>query len=56
VLNGSMIGGNEFSYGALFSGNKPRQVIYGMHPERGKTWSYAVDLSNGDAHECRLTR
>ena len=55
VLNGSMIGGNEFSYGALFTGSKPRQVIYGMHPERGRTWQYALDLSNGDSHDPRFT-
>jgi hypothetical protein len=55
VLNGSGIGGNEYSYGALFAGNRPRQVLFGVHPDRGRTWQYAVDLSNGDAHECRFT-
>jgi hypothetical protein len=54
ILNGSIIGGNEFSYGALFSGNKPRQVMYGMHPDRGRTWQYAMDLSHGDAKEARF--
>lgn len=54
VLNGSAIGANEYSLGALFAGGKPRQMLFGMHPERGRTWTYAVDLSNGDAHECRL--
>jgi len=53
VLNGSAIGANEFSIGALFAGAKPRQVLYGMHPERGKTWQYAIDLSHGDEEECR---
>jgi len=56
ILNGSMIGGNEFSYGALFSGNRPRQVMFGIHPERGRTFQYALDVSNGDSHECRLAR
>lgn len=56
VLNGSYVGGNEYSYGALFTGSKPRQVMFGIHPERGRTWSYAIDLSNGDSHECRFTR
>jgi hypothetical protein len=54
VINGSAIGGNEFSIGALFASSKPRQMLYGMHPERGRTWQYAVDLSHGDIHECRL--
>jgi hypothetical protein len=56
VLNGSAIGGNEYSYGALFAGSKPRQIVYGMHPERGRTWLYALDLSKGDGHECRFAR
>lgn len=48
VLNGSGIGGNEFSIGALFTSTAPRQVIFGVHPERGRTWQYAIDLSHGD--------
>lgn len=48
VLNGSAIGGNEFSYGALFAGNKPRQTLFGVHPKRGKTWLYQLDLSEAD--------
>ena len=48
VLNGSAIGGNEFSIGALFAGAKPRQVIFGVHPKRGKTWMYQIDLAEGD--------
>jgi hypothetical protein len=53
VLNGSGIGANEFSIGALFAGAKPRQVLYGMHPEKGRTWQYAIDLSDGDSKPCR---
>jgi len=56
VINGSAIGGNEYSIGALFASSKPRQMLYGMHPERGKTWQYAVDLSHGDSHEARFPR
>jgi hypothetical protein len=48
VLNGSAVGGNEYSIGALFTSNRPRQVLYGMHPEHCKTWSYAIDLTEGD--------
>lgn len=55
ILNGSGIGGNEYSYGALFAGNKPRQVLFGVHPDRGRTWQYAIDLAHGDSHECRFT-
>lgn len=45
LLNGSMVGGNEYSIGALFTSNQPKQTIFGVHPEKGKTWSYGIDLS-----------
>ena len=54
VLNGSAIGGNEFSYGALFAGNKPRQIMFGVHPKRAKTWLYQIDLSDGDMTDHRF--
>ena len=55
ILNSSAIGANEFSIGALFAGSKPRQVIYGMHPDKGQTWLYRLDLTGGGDHECRFT-
>jgi len=55
ILNGSAVGGNEFSIGALFASNQPRQVLYGVHPDRGRTWQYALDLSHGDDKESRYT-
>jgi len=48
ILNGSMPGGNEFSIGALFASTKPRQLIFGVHPDKGKTWSYGIGLSDVD--------
>lgn len=51
VLNGSAIGANEFSIGALFAGAQPRQVMFGVHPERGKTWLYSIDLAEADKGE-----
>lgn len=54
MLNGSIIGANEFSIGALFAGAKPRQVMYGVHPDRGQTWVYRLDLSGEEDHECRF--
>lgn len=53
VLNGSAVGGNEYSIGALFTSTRPAQVLYGIHPERGKTWEFKIDLSHGDEHEAR---
>lgn len=54
VLNGSAIGGNEYSLGALFTSTRPAQVLYGVHPERGKTWEFKLDLTNAETHESRL--
>ena len=54
VLNGSAVGGNEFSIGAMFTSGRPKQVLYGVHPERGKTWEFKLDLGHGDVHEHRF--
>ena len=45
ILNGSAVGGNEFSIGALFTSNQRRQLMFGVHPEKGRTWQFALDLS-----------
>lgn len=56
VINGSAVGGNEFSIGALFTSTRPAQILYGVHPERGKTWEFKLDLSHGDVTEDRFSR
>lgn len=44
VLNGSMIGGNEYSIGALGATNYPCQAFFGMHKKFGRTWRYPLKL------------
>lgn len=56
ILNGSGVGGDEFSLGALFTSSEPKQIIYGMHPEHGMTWSFKIGLAHGDARDCRFEK
>lgn len=44
VINGSLIGGNEFSVGALFTSTEACQHLFGVHPEEGTTFSYKVKV------------
>jgi len=44
LLNGSMIGGNEFSIGCMFASNQPKQILMGVHPRKGKTFQYDINL------------
>ena len=43
ILNGSLVGGDEYA-ASLFLNNKPKQRIFGVHPEHGKTWEYNIYL------------
>jgi len=46
IINGSIKGIDEYSIGKLFTGNKAKQLICGVHPRWGKTWSYDIDLQD----------
>lgn len=47
ILNASMKGGDEYAIGlGLYS--KPEQLIFGVHAKHKKTWSLAIDTSQGD--------
>lgn len=46
ILNGSFIGANEYSIGSLFRSNQPKQLLFGVHPRKGKTFSYDINLKN----------
>lgn len=48
IINGSLVGGSEYSIGRLFSTSPPTQALYFMHKEHGKTWELRNDLSKGD--------
>ena len=45
MMNGSIIGGTEYSVGKMFTSNQPKQMLFGVHPEKGKTWQYDINLS-----------
>ena len=44
LLNGSMIGGNEFSLGKMFTFGRPTQVFFGVNPRIGVTWRFPLRL------------
>ena len=45
IMNGSIIGGTEYSVGKMFTANQPKQILFGLHPQKGKTFQYDVNLS-----------
>jgi hypothetical protein len=49
-INGSVVGGNEFSIGAMFSSSDPYQWLIGVNPKHKRcTWRFPLDLrENGD--------
>jgi len=48
-INGSIIGGNEFSIGALFASGAPQQLFMGINPKKKRiTWRFPLGLSDGD--------
>jgi len=44
VINGSMIGGTEFSLMSMGEFNRPTQLFFGVHTEIGMTWRYPLRL------------
>ncbi|OQB44380.1 MAG: hypothetical protein BWY03_00229 [Parcubacteria group bacterium ADurb.Bin159] len=43
IINGSVIGPNEYSLGKGLGG-PPMQLFFGVHPEKGKTWQFTLKL------------
>ena len=41
-INGSLIGGNEYSIGELSEHNPPTQLMFGIHPAHGVTFRYPL--------------
>jgi len=48
ILNGTMVGGSDFSINTLHTSSRPSQWYFGISKERGITWRYKVLL---DQHE-----
>ena len=45
-INGSLIGGNEFSVGKMFTSSEACQHFCGVHPKRGMTFRYKVNVQH----------
>lgn len=44
IINGSVIGGTEYSLMALSAFERPTQLLFGVHEEIGTTWRYPLRL------------
>ena len=44
LINGSIIGGSEYSLNAIFEFDRPTQIFFGVHKEIGITWRYHLRL------------
>lgn len=44
-INGSLVGGDDFSIGAVSAANDPVQMLFGVHPRKGLTWHF--DINSG---------
>lgn len=44
AINGSWVGGTEYSQEKMQGNDQPCQRIWGFHPKRGLTWTYSIDL------------
>ncbi|MHA1833226.1 MAG: hypothetical protein ACTSV7_04490 [Candidatus Baldrarchaeia archaeon] len=48
LINGSLIGGNEYSVGKMFTSSEACQHFCGVHPKRGMTFRYKVNVQHID--------
>jgi len=46
VLNGSVIGGDEYSIGKLFLSSDAKQIFAGVHERKGLSWRYHLNLQD----------
>jgi len=49
IINGSLIGGNEYSIGKMFTSSEACQHFCGVHPKRGVTFSFKVRVQEADS-------
>jgi hypothetical protein len=47
IVNGSFVGPDMYSLHQMRVGSRPTQTILGVHPRRGLTWKYCLDLDKG---------
>lgn len=48
IVNGSLIGGNEFSVGKMFTSSEACQHFCGVHAKRGMTFRYKINVQDVD--------
>jgi hypothetical protein len=48
LINGSVMGGDEYSMGKMYSTSEARQMLCGIHPKHGITWEYNLNLQNAE--------
>ncbi len=46
IINGSLIGGNEFSVGRMFTSSEACQHFCGVHSKRGMTFRYKINVQH----------
>jgi len=46
MINGSVIGGNEFSIGAMFTSSQACQLFCGVHHKKGVTFRYKITVQD----------
>jgi len=51
IINGSVIGGSEYSLMALSAFERPTQLFFGVHEEIGATWRYPLRLDLAERME-----
>lgn len=44
IINGCWPGGSIYALKSLMTSSRPRQNLFAVHPERGKTWAYPIWL------------
>jgi len=46
IMNGSFVGSDVYSLSNNMPGNQPEQKLFGIHPKRGITWTYNINLKH----------
>lgn len=46
IINGSVIGGNEYALGKMYTTSQACQMFAGVHKKHGLTWRYRIDLQD----------
>ena len=49
IINGSVIGGNEYSIGKMFTTSEACQYFCGFHKDHGITWEFKINLQGKES-------